>query len=76
MSKIIIFKKKRKDLPKASYHDSSVNIVQQAVLKGFKNKLILLANEVTDALDDLYEEEKIIDKAIKDKEKKNDVGKN
>ena len=76
MSKIIIFKKKRKDLPKASYHDSSVNIVQQAVLKGFKNKLILLANEVTDALDDLYEEDKIIDKAIKDKEKKNDVGKN
>ena len=70
MSKIIIFKKKRKDLPKASYHDSSVNIVQQAVLKGFKNKLILLANEVTDALDDLYEEEKIIDKAIKDKEEK------
>jgi len=40
------------------------------VLKGFKNKLILLTNEVTDALNDLYEENKIIDKAIKDKEEK------
>ena len=71
MSKIIIFKKKTKDLPNATTTDSCVNLVQQTVLKGFKNKLILLANEVTDALDDLYTEQKIIEKTIKDKEKKN-----
>ena len=70
MSKIIIFKKKTKDLPNATTTDSCVNLVQQSVLKGFKNKLILLTNEVTDALNDLYEENKIIDKAIKDKEEK------
>ena len=70
MSKILIFKMKRKDLPKASYHDSSVNLVQQAVLKSFKNKLIVLTNEITDALNDLYTEECIIQKTIKDKEKK------
>ena len=70
MSKIIIFKKKKKDLPNATTTDSCVNLVQQSVLKGFKNKLILLTNEVTDALNDLYEENKIIDKAIKDKEEK------
>ena len=45
MSKIIIFKKKTKDLPNATTTDSCVNLVQQTVLKGFKNKLILLANE-------------------------------
>ena len=72
MSKILIFKMKRKDLPKATATDSCVNIVQRTVLKGFKNKLILLTNEVTDALNDLYAEEKIIQKTIKDKEKKND----
>ena len=72
MSKIIIFKMKRKDLPKSGYHDSCVNLVQQNVLKGFKNKLIVLTNEITDALNDLYAEEKIIDKAIKDKEEKNE----
>ena len=60
---------KKKDLPNATATDSCVNIVQRTVLKGFKNKLILLTNEVTDALNDLYAEEKIIDKAIKDKEK-------
>ena len=63
---------KRKDLPKATATDGCVNIVQQAVLKGFKNKLILLTNEVTDVLNELYAEEKIIEKAIKDKEKKNE----
>ena len=72
MSKILIFKMKRKDLPKATATDSCVNIVQRTVLKGFQNKLILLTNEVTDALNDLYAEEKIIDKAIKDKEEKNE----
>ena len=61
---------KTKDLPKSGYHDSCVNLAQQNVLTGFKNKLILLTNEVTDALNDLYAEEKIIDKAIKDKEEK------
>ena len=72
MSKILIFKMKTKDLSKSGYHDSCINLAQQNVLKCFKNKLILLTNEVTDALNDLYAEEKIIQKTIKDKEEKNE----
>jgi len=74
MSKIIIYKQLEKDLPNATTTDSCINLVQQTLLKSFKNKLMLFTNEVTDALNELYAEEKIIEKAIKDKkdkEKKN-----
>ena len=70
MSKIIIYKQLEKDLPNATTTDSCINLVQQTLLKSFKNKLILFTNEVTDALNELYAEEKIIEKAIKDKKDK------
>jgi hypothetical protein len=70
MSKIDIHKLKKENMPNATLADRVTNLAQQNLLRSFKNKLIDLANEVTSAINDLYEQDKILEKTIKDKEEK------
>ena len=69
-NKIYIHKVRKKEISGVTGSDRLLNLVQQNVLGDIKNKLIKLANEVTDAVNDLNAEDQILEKVIKDKEKK------
>jgi hypothetical protein len=69
-NKIQVHKMLKKDIPNASYSDSSINTIQQTVFIQIKTKLIELQNEITDAVLELEKESKVIKQVIEKREKK------